>query len=217
MKFGQPLLTSELSGALGGVVAASARGGTNYFRVRRRPGNPRTSFQSRVRLIMASLAGAWASVLTDAQRANWEAIAPENASGIDTYIKSNAQILLGSETRVDDPPASLSLSVNPMTTVAIDASADTLTFVNSSIAADLHVNVYAQLFPQRASQLSQNGHTTWIDVKSLAAAGTNTVNLATIPGLSGAVAGDIVYVRFVQFDETGRVAVEQIERVTVVA
>lgn len=217
MKFGHSILTSELSGSIGGVTASSARGGIGYFRVRARPGNPRSSFQSRVRLILTSLAAAWASTLTTAQRAAWAAIAPASSSGIDTYVKANAQILLAAQARQDTAPASVSLPASPLSAITFDVSDSAIKFTNTDADADLYVNIYAQQTPQEPSQLSQKGHTTYLGTINLTVAGANSQSVVPFPGLDAAVVGDVVYVRFVQFNVDGRVAQEQIERLTAVA
>lgn len=217
MKFGDPILTSELSGSIGGITASSARGGVGYFRVRARPGNPRSSNQSRVRLILTTLAAAWASTLTQAERLAWAAIAPATSSGIDVYVKANAQILLAGQARQDTAPSSVSLAANPLTSISLDVSDEAIKFTNTDFADDLYVNIYAQLTPQEPSQLSQKGHTTYLGTVNLAAAAAQSLSVTAFPGLANAVAGDIVYVRFVQFNVDGTVAQEQIERLTVVA
>lgn len=90
MKFGQPLLTTELSGSIGGATASKARGAMNYFRVRRRPSNPRSLSQLRVRAAVTGLSSIWTLTLSDSQRATWTAIAPENQSGIDVFVAANS-------------------------------------------------------------------------------------------------------------------------------
>lgn len=109
MKFGQPLLTTELSGSIGGATASKARGSVNYFRIRRRPANPRSHAQLSVRAAVTGLASVWTSTLTDVQRAAWSALAAENQSGIDAYIAANSLRLQNGLARVDAAPASLNL------------------------------------------------------------------------------------------------------------
>ena len=127
MKFGQALLSTELSGSMGGTIASSSRGGLGYFRVRRVPGNPRSPGQTIVRTILSAIAAAWAGTLTGPQRAAWEAIAGPTSSGIDAFIKSNSPPMLGGTARYDVAPATLANACGPVTvTPVVDASAHTV-------------------------------------------------------------------------------------------
>jgi len=216
MKVSSAILT-DMSGKLGGAVAAKARGGIQYFRALVRPSNPRSTAQSAARLILASLAAAWAGSLTDGERTGWAAVAASGESGIDAYIKVNAQVLRTGQTRVDVAPDTIALAVNPLTAIAIDVSDSALKFTNSTFNDDLYVNVYMNLVPQASSRLAQRRHTTYFGSVPLDAAAAQTVSLASFPGIDDAVAGDIVYVRFVQVDINGKVATEQLVRVTVTA
>lgn len=154
MKFGQPLLSTELRGKLGGVVGSVARGGVGYFRVRARPGNPRTLQQTLVRAGMAAAAASWRGTLTDAQRSAWSAYAGDSESGIDVYCKSMAyQQQAGNPLFAPAPTSSINLPNSPLVGVVVDASAHTVT-VPTAVGADQACLVYVarQQSPSRGSQ-----------------------------------------------------------------
>ena len=154
MKFGNPLISTELSGALGGVVGSSARGGVGYFRVRARPGNPRTLAQTFVRAALAAAASAWRSTLSSVQRAAWTAYATDTESGVDVFCKSNALLQQGSQPlALTAPTASINLSNAPLAGVVVDASAHTVT-LPGTVPSDQVALVYVarQQSPSRLSQ-----------------------------------------------------------------
>lgn len=210
MKFGNPILTSELSGALGGVVASSSRGGLGYFRVRRTPGNPRTPGMTIVRSILTSLAAAWVSVLSSPQRAGWAAAAGGTSSGIDAFVKGNAIGELSGEDPALTAPSSLALGLPPVTVEPVlDASAHTLTVTVPGSYTDLaRVAVFASA-PQRPSRAAQQFN--FLFVASTADAATGAIALAIPPShpAYNAVAGQVVYVRVVPFGFAGGVVTGQ--------
>lgn len=221
MKFGAPILSSELSGSLSGVVASSSRGGVGYFRVRARPGNPRSFAQSTMRLILTGIAAAWAGTLTDPQRADWAALAGSTESGINAYMRLNSQRILGGSDRDDDAPPTLSLTTAPYVSVSVDASAHSIVLpALASANANAKANVYISK-PQRTSQLSQKFGFTYAGTVADVVAGGSAVMATTHPAYNLS-AGDVVYVRVVQFGDPGDgsddgVATEQDFRVIVVA
>lgn len=125
MKF-KGILGAQLSGALGGIVASHNRGGT-YLRERATPVNPGTPFQEVVRAIMGSLAIAWRTTLTEAQRAAWDTYSvnvqlpnaigdPVNVGGLSMYVRSNVPRMQAGFDRIDDAPTIFDLSeLNPAT------------------------------------------------------------------------------------------------------
>ena len=68
------LLASEMSGKLGGIVAAHNPGG-QYFRIFRIPTNPATAAQTAVRNAFLTAGAQWNSDLTEQQRDDWNAYA----------------------------------------------------------------------------------------------------------------------------------------------
>lgn len=121
----KPLLGTDLSGKVGGIVASHNAGGA-YFRAATIPTNPNTPFQQAVRGFMSLLTGAWNDALTPSQRAQWDTYGANvlitnrigeqiNISGLSHYVRSNVPRLLGALSRVDDGPIvfNLGLSSNP--------------------------------------------------------------------------------------------------------
>lgn len=214
MKVSSAILT-EMSGKLGGAVAAKARGGVQYFRALVTPSNPRSTAQSRMRLILSGLSAAWLSVLTGTQRAGWSAVAGETSSGIDAYVKVNSQVALTGQTRVDTAPTSISLAAEPLTAISYNASLHALAFTNSTFSDDLYVNVYINQSPQSPSRGAQQRHTTFYSSVHLDAAGANSITPTNFPAIYNAAIGTVFYARFVQVDVTGKVAVEQLVRIVV--
>lgn len=216
MKYGQPLLTTSLSGRLGGVVGATARGGVGYFRRRVDGSNPNTPGQALVRSIMSSLSGAWQTTLTTPQRNAWAAKAKPSESGIDVYVRANFQQLMsGLAPAVATPPASVSLNDTPITGIAptYDLSDDEMIFGAAlPTGTDVMYNVYVSK-PQSASRLSRQFPFAYLT--NVAPAATDF----TVPSpnvLQGATIGQVFYLRFVCFGtdapNLGRVGEEQIFR-----
>jgi len=63
---------TQVSGSIGGITYAHAKGGTMYSRARAIPVNPATANQTLVRNAMTVLANAWGSLLTGPQRDSWD-------------------------------------------------------------------------------------------------------------------------------------------------
>lgn len=202
MKFGQPLLTTELSGSIGGATASKSRGGVGYFRVRRVPSNPRTFLQSLVRATAASIAAAWRATLTGTQRAGWEALAGPKESGINVFTAANMQRLINgsAEPRVDAFPPTRSLSAPLVASIIADASAHTLTpNVPPGEVDNIRTNVYVTA-PQSASRASRQFE------YALAGYMEGDDTAFTLDATDRAypmVAGDVVYVKLVQYGQSG--------------
>lgn len=218
MKFGNPLLTTELSGSLGGVTAARARGGRGYFRVRRVPSNPRSTYQAVVRAFLAAAAAAWAGDLTDGERAGWEAAAPSGLSGMDAFVQSAFFAFQGGTAYNATAPSPLAYPVTPLAVLPVaDASAHTIDAASTE-AADGKWLWYATP-PQPTSQLAKSGSYRFVGVGDGEA--TPDHNKVTIPASHpayNAVAGQIVYVKLVRYNNlNGQVATSQEFRLTVQA
>ncbi len=95
----KPLLGTDLSGKVGGIVASHNAGGA-YFKAATIPTNPNTIQQQAVRTIMSALTVAWNSTLSAAERLAWEVYAVNvkltnrigeqvNVSGLSMFIRSN--------------------------------------------------------------------------------------------------------------------------------
>lgn len=217
MKFGNALLSTELSGALGGVVGATARGGVGYFRKRTRPSNPSSAAQTVARSIMNALSAAWKSTLTGAQRAGWTALAVDKESGIDAFVKGNFQQLItvsGAYTAA--APASISIVTAPMVTDGEYAISGQEIGLTNPGTSQVKWAAYVTK-PQSASRASRQFNYQY----ATAVAGVDgTVNLADNPLLADAVAGQVIYLRMVPFGSAspklGQVGTAQEFRITCV-
>lgn len=110
------LLVGAASGKLGSLVASHNSGG-QYMRARVTPTNPQTSRQLVVRNNFASLANAYANVLTDEQRLAWKTFGLSltgifnpmgdaiTLSAIAAFVRQNAARLQAGLDVVVDPPA----------------------------------------------------------------------------------------------------------------
>jgi hypothetical protein len=123
MIFKSPLI-SVGSGKLAGTVITRGRGNSLVMRKLSVPVNPNTASQALNRSYFAGLAGAWATVLTGAQRLAWEGYAGSvtvinklgdavHLSGISMYIRNNQIRLAASLLRIDDAPAIHTLGSPP--------------------------------------------------------------------------------------------------------
>lgn len=125
MKF-RPLLGTDLSGSLGGIVASHNRGGP-YFRNRAIPVDPGSVFQLVIRGFVSALTSLWLNTLTPAQRAAWDLYAlnvllpdplgdPRNVGGLNMYTRSNVPRLQAALPRVDAAPTVFNLGdyTNPV-------------------------------------------------------------------------------------------------------
>lgn len=113
MKFKSQVLT-QASGSVGGTTYARNSAGL-YMRARAMPVNPNSEKQQAVRSLFASVANAWNTVLTAAQRAAWERYASHVGvvdslgdtiylSGVAMYTRNNVARLQAGLTRVDAGP-----------------------------------------------------------------------------------------------------------------
>lgn len=129
----RPLLGTDLSGSVGGIVASHNRGGA-YFRNRSIPVNPDTLPQQSVRSAVSQLSIAWGDDLTQVQRDGWEAygaaVGVQNRigdtiflTGQQMYIRSNSPPVANLITRQDDAPTTLNLGTfTPPTITSITAA-----------------------------------------------------------------------------------------------
>jgi len=242
MKFGDPLLSSELSGALAGVVGSKARGGVNYFRVRARPGNPKSYLQNSVRSIVSGLAAAWKSVLSDTERAAWAALASGSESGIDVYVGNNSHLLRVGIAKQNTAPASRVTQLTPAApdnvTVAADATG-AYTIAGTVAGGDLWIGaasgagvgasaieVWATRHqsPSRLSQQNPFSGYAFFERANTGAAitganvGTAMENALTMANGGASIPQDsIVYVKFRAVLATGEISGEQTYRVVVQA
>lgn len=134
---GLPLLLTGMSGSVGGLTFSHNRGGA-YVRDRAIPTQPNTFQQVIVKAIFGTLSGLWSSLLTQAQRDDWDLYAaatpltdklgqPFFPTGLNMYIRGNTPSIQSGGTRVDAGPATAGLPVASVPTVtSITASTDVL-------------------------------------------------------------------------------------------
>jgi hypothetical protein len=118
MKF-KSQLVSQVSGSVGGITGAHNQGGL-YFRSRSVPTNPQSPQQTAIRNALSSLATAWSSTLSQAERDAWETYnqnvqltdalgEPRSVGAIGMYNRSNVSRIQAGLPRVDDGPTTFDL------------------------------------------------------------------------------------------------------------
>jgi hypothetical protein len=116
-KFGGGIV--QMSGSIAGNTFARNRFG-NYSRSRTTPVNPRSTAQSKVRLILAFLVEYWNEQLTPTERDQWATYAAAvsmtnrlgdsiKCTGFNHFIRGNSLRLLISESTIDAGPSVLTL------------------------------------------------------------------------------------------------------------
>ena len=147
MKF-KGTIISEASGSLAGLTFSHNRGG-QYIRARAVPVNPGSSGQVAIRGFLSLLTSSWVSLLTEVQRAGWDAYAlqvqlpdalgePRNIGGIAHYVRSNVSRLQALLPRVDDAPIIHDLGefTNPAIASITAPTALSLTFTDADLWAN---------------------------------------------------------------------------------
>jgi hypothetical protein len=86
-------LISQMSGKLGGVVAATVKGGMQVLRRRPVGSKVASALQATMRAAISSLAGAWSGTLTAGQRSDWNsygaAVTKTNGFGDQIHVSGN--------------------------------------------------------------------------------------------------------------------------------
>lgn len=183
VKFGS--LVVDGRGKVGGHVLSKNRGGA-YMRTKVTPINPQTSFQTEARQRLTTFSQGWRA-LTEDERAAWNTSVQnftstdvfgdiKKPSGINLYVRLNANIELGGGTAITAPP-SLATSPEPVTlTVTADASPQALSavFAATPVPADTAyvIEATSQQSPGRSFLKNQ-----YRVLTVLAAAATSPANL----------------------------------------
>jgi len=220
MKYGQPLLTTELSGKLGGVVGATARGGVGYFRRRVTGSNPMTPLQTAARAVMTTLSAMWKNTLTGSQRSSWTAKAPDEQSGIDVFIRGNfQQLLTATEVAATTAPATLALVVDPISSVGTFDVSDGELSIQLATGTDFSYAVYLTK-PQSASRDARQFPYSFVATQEQGAVVIDLSAQQISGPLVGLTAGQVFYIRLVAFGtgtKKGQVAQAQEFRCVAVA
>jgi len=131
-------LITQMSGSIGGVTGSHNRFGM-YLRSRATPVNPSTIYQSIVRAAVATLANRWIDVLTPAQRSGWETYAANVSmtgalgaeiylTGLNHYVRSNANRLQASVVTQDDAPGIFNLGEFTLPSITASEATQQVTF-----------------------------------------------------------------------------------------
>ncbi len=117
-----------------------------------------------MRTFLGSLASLWSSVLTPAERAQWNVWASNqakegplgnsiNLTGINAYVWTNAHLLDAGDTRIDVPP--IVVAPTGLLTLSVDISAITtadVTFTATPLAANHKLVMFMSLPQSGAAQ-----------------------------------------------------------------
>lgn len=149
-------LATDVRGKIAGVVYSKNAAGA-YIRQKVSPTQAPTTRRGVVRERVTNLTKYWSATLTPAQVLAWNAFAKNNPvsdifgraqtlSGIQTFVRLNAEILNVSGTQIDDPPASLTIvGITTLTVTATAGAPDvfSVAFGPSPLDADCVLNVFA--------------------------------------------------------------------------
>lgn len=238
----QSAILTDMSGKLGGLVAAKARGGIQYLRALVVPRNPSSFLQLAVRQAISSASAYWRTVMTEANQELWWDIAEGSQTGQSLFVRVNQpRFYVGNTDRgIDDagdpytdaiptivtPPDGLSTDQStPTVTIddsdnlmEVDATA-TGTWSTETVAAGKAslMLVYAS-HQQNASRFSRQ-HPYALVAAIVRAPATSPPSLPTPIDLStmgyGTIAGRVMYVKTVVQDQLGRVSVPIEQRITI--
>ena len=146
LKFGA--IVTDGRGKIGGHVASKNRAGA-YLRTKVTPSNPNTVAQMQARSILASLSQRW-QTLTESQRSGWNDAVKEwgttdifgdikNPSGINLFVKLNANLLSISYPQLSDVPAKSEIPAVVVVGAVYRITTDTIEITFDSFLADGYV------------------------------------------------------------------------------
>lgn len=218
MKVISPIF-SDMSGKIGGAVAAKARGGVQYLRSLVIPGNPNTQLQTAVRNALTGAAAYWRATLDDTQRDGWENMATGGKSGMDLFVAANSLRIRVALPVVVDAPTTLAAVLTPPATVVVDNSANTVAITGLSADDDWNANdggllIFTSRY-QSSSRLSQQFPFRFTGFTM--GDGILTTTSKTLPAGTTPPVGSVVYVRILGITPDGRITGDQTFRCTVVA
>jgi hypothetical protein len=183
VKFGA--LVVDGRGKIGGHVMSKNRSGA-YMRTKVTPTNPNTAAQSAVRSILTGLSQAWRG-LTQAQRNAWNGAVSsfattdifgdiKNPSGINLYVKLNANLAEIGVSAISLPPLPESVPAPILGAITATAGtpAFTVAFSPTPIAADTSYIIRATAQVSPGKKFVKN---LYRNVQIVAAAGTSPANI----------------------------------------
>ena len=151
IKFGNMIVDAR--GKINGNVYSKNKGGA-YARVRVKPSNPRSSFQTTVRARLTSLSQAWKS-LTATQIAGWNQGAinfPKSnrvgdrhiINGNSLYVSLNKNLADVNIAPISDCPSPASVTSVEITSAVADNSSQSLTFnLSGAVPANTSIKIFA--------------------------------------------------------------------------
>lgn len=223
--FKMGMFMTDLSGAIGGLVASRTRGGTA---IRRKgiPTNPQTSFQQDVRGLLASLSAQWRS-LTQAQIAAWnEAVVNfqrsnrlgelKSPTGKNLFTSFNTNLINSGAAQITVPPLPAEgFLINAVTLVVDTVVPEFRLQANTTGAATDFIHVWVT--PQLSAGVS-NPNATYRFLGSFAAAASfnQNVNTAYTARFGAPIVGQKVFAKLVPVTTTGQAGVGQVVSAIVV-
>ena len=148
LKFGA--IITDGRGKIGGHVASKNRAGA-YLRTKVTPSNPNTVAQVQARSILASLSQTW-QTLTDSQRSGWNEAVKEwgttdifgdikNPSGINLFVKLNANLLSIGRPTLSDVPAKGEVPQTTILSAVLSRATGTIEIYFNNNLADGYVGL----------------------------------------------------------------------------
>lgn len=197
-------LISDMRNKLNGSVFAKNRGGS-YLRTKVTPVNPQSVAQTAARVLLATFSQAWRG-LTEAQRAQWNAAVDQwsttdvfgdikNPTGLQLYIRLNANINLAGGAAIDVPP--LPVGVEPVLDLSVDVdfSAQSVTLSDVTTPVPANTALYVEATPGLSPGIS-NANSRFRHITTLApAAAVGAVSAAYIAKFGAVVEGQKYFVR----------------------
>lgn len=198
---------ADARGKIGGAVASRNRFGS-FFRSKTSPVNPQTSYQSTQRNDFTQHSQNWRG-LTEAQQNSWNAAAVDfmksnvfgdkvKLTGMQLYVRLNANIALVSGTPITEPPAPG--SVTAIDSLVVDPDVSDATIVNTISPASPATQTYIVYAtpPVSAGRRFVKNDLRKITTINNAAGTTNDITAAYEArfGTSWKVAGKVFYVAY---------------------
>ena len=174
-------VATDARNKIAGIVYSKNASGS-YVRVKVSPTQSATVRRGLVRSRVTNLSKYWSDSLTATQIAAWNSFAKNNPvkdvfgktltlSGIQTFIRLNANILNVGGTQIDDPPASL--TIEGIVTLTVTATAGTPTLSAAYTATPLGSNLKLNVFATQQLPLGRSftkSYKRWIFASAAAAA-----------------------------------------------
>lgn len=194
------MLDVPQSGSVGSMTSSRNRYG-QYKRSRSAPVNPATSQQGIVRARFGNNSAVWRT-LTDNQRAGWEALASQisrtdslgqsyTLNGQGAFMMVNNNLLDAGEAAVTDAPAIQTPGTLLTVTPTLTASAFSLAYTATPLAASTRLFAYAS--PQRSAGRQFEGDFRLVHVSAAAAASPADILAAYTARLGVPVVGQRIF------------------------